>query len=116
MSAIEAQALLNGACVQSSAADNAIATATLSATSGSRHWIGSIEADYSAAVALIKTVTLKFGGVTQFVWRWDFSKGPFARGLGFAVHGDYNTAVTVELEASGTGGVTGRVGVFKMTA
>lgn len=115
MSAVQAQALLNGAPAQSATADNAIATVTLAAITGSRHLIGSIEADYSASVALIKTVTLKFGGVSQFVWRWDFAKGPFARGLGFAVHGDYNQAVTVELEASGTGGVTGRVGVFKAT-
>lgn len=116
MSAIQAEALLNGAAAQSNTADNATATVTLAAITGARHWIGSVEADYSAAVALIKTVTLKFGTTAVFIWRWDFSKGPFARGLGFAVHGDYGQAVSVELEASGTGGVTGRVGVFKMTA
>ena len=115
MSAIQAQALLNGKPVQSATADNATATVTLAATSGTRHFIGSIEADYSASVALIKTITLKFGTTAVFVWRWDFAKGPFARGLGFAVHGDYGEAVSVELEASGTGGVTGRVGVFTMS-
>lgn len=115
MSAIQAEALLNGAATQGTAVNNDTASVTLAAIEGQRHFIGSIEADYSAAVSAIKTVTLKFGSTTVFVWRHDFSKGSFSRGVGFAVHGDYNQAVSVELEASGTAGTTGRVGVFKAT-
>jgi hypothetical protein len=112
----QAEMILNGAAVQSATADNAIATVTLAATQGVRHFIAGIDADYSVAVALIKTITLKFGATTVFVWRWDFSKGPFQRNFPVAVHGDYNQAVTVELEAAGNGGQTGRVGVWKATA
>lgn len=108
---IALELLLNGKPVQGSAADNATATVTVGATPAVRHFVCGIYADYSAAVALLKTVTLKFGSATAFVWRWDFSKGPFLLNLALPFHGDYNEAVSVELEASGTGAVTGRAGI-----
>lgn len=96
---------------QSAAADNATATVTLAApTDGSRRYVCAIDADFSAAVNAIKTVTLKYDGVAQFAWRWDFSLGPFQRNVPFA--GPKDAEVSVELQASGTGGVTGRVGVW----
>ena|SRR5207248_11725867 len=101
--------ILNGDVVQSAAADNAIATASKAATANARHFVSGIAADYSVAVALIKTVTLKLGGVAKLIYRWDFSKGPFLHNFPVPIHGDYNAAVSVELEASGTGGTTGRV-------
>lgn len=110
------EAVLNGDLVQSSAANNATATATKAATANARHFIGAIYADYSATVSAIKTVTLKFGTTAKFIWRWDFSAGPFVANLAWPVHSDYNEAASVELEASGTGGTTGRVGFGVMTA
>lgn len=109
---VQSELLLNGRAVQSDVADNATATATLAAVVGVRHAIVGIDADYSTSAPTNKTITLKFGGVAKFVWRWDFTKGPFVRNLPVPWHPDYNQAVTVELEASGTGGVTGRVGVW----
>jgi hypothetical protein len=108
---ITAELLLNSRPVQGSTADNATASVSVAAVMNVRHHILGIEADYSAAVALVKTVTVKINAVVVFVYRWDFSKGPFARNLPAPWHGDYNQAVSVELEASGTGAVTGRVGI-----
>jgi hypothetical protein len=110
---IQAELLLNGRAVQSGAVDNATATATAVAVTGVRHFVSGIDADYiDATVTSYKTITLKFGTTTIFVWRWDFAKGPFIRNLPVPVHGDYNQAVSVELEASGVGGKTGRVGFW----
>lgn len=109
------EAMLNGSLVQSSDVDNDVATATASAIAAQRHFVGGINADYSAAVAAIRTVTLKFGTTTIHVWRHDFTGGRFETSLPFAVHGDYNQAVSVELQASGSGGTTGRVGFGKCT-
>lgn len=102
--------LLNSRPFQGATADNATASASVAATLGVRHFLMAIEADYSAAVALVKTITVKVNAVVVFVYRWDFSKGPFSRALPVPIHGDYNQAVSVELEASGTGGTTGRIG------
>jgi hypothetical protein len=107
--AAQSEVLLNGRPVQGSIATNAVATATAAAILGVRHFVTGIDADYSPAVAAIKTVTLKFGTTVMFVWRWDFSKGPFIRNLPLPVHGDYNQAVSVELEAGGVA-VDGRCG------
>lgn len=107
---IQAELLLNARPVQSGAVDNATATATAAAIANVRHFMCAIEADYSTSAPTNKTVTVKVAGVAVFVFRWDFTKGPFARALAVPIHGGYNEAVSVELEASGTGGVTGRVG------
>lgn len=89
----------------------ALASVSLAAVSGQRYFFTQIEADYSAQPAAgIKTVTLKFGGVAVFVWRWDFTKGPFSKNFGSPWHSDYSQAAYVELEGTG-GAETGRVGV-----
>ena len=107
--------LLNGDAFQSTAADNATATVTRAAVGNVRHFIGGIAADYSAAVSAIKTITVTRvtnGTTVTLVYRWDFGKGPFLHNFPLMLHGDYNTAVSVALEASGTGGTTGRATIF----
>lgn len=109
-----AEVLLNGDVVEVSA-DNAPATVTKAATQAQRYFVGGIEAHYSSTVAAIKTITL-----TRIVnkvpvsktYKWDFNKGPFVHNFPLLVHGDYNTDVTVALEASGTGGVIGTVALW----
>lgn len=109
---IQAELLLNARPVQGATADSATASVTVAAIPAQRHFLMSVEADYSAApTAAFKTVTVKVAGVTVFVWRWDFAgRGPFSRALPIPIHGGYGEAISIELEASGTGGVTGRVG------
>jgi hypothetical protein len=110
---VAAELLRNGKGVQSAAVDNAVATASVPAASSVRHAVMGIDADYSAAPAAgFKTITLKFAAVTKFIWRWDFTKGPFARNLPAPWHGEHGEAVSVELEASGTPAVTGRAGLW----
>lgn len=101
------------AVAQGNLADNAISTASVAGAKGVVHHSLGFSADYSAAVAAIKTITFKKGSTTSFVLRHDFTLGnllPVA--LPVAVRGDEDGAVSVELEASGTGGVTGRVNLF----
>ncbi len=107
---------LNGDAVQSGAVDNGLATATMTAVAGQRRFVSGVEADYSAAVAAVKTVTLKFGTTTKFIIRWDFSKGPCIFPFPAVQKGDYAQAASIELEASGTPGTTGRVTAFFFTA
>lgn len=112
MSAVQAELARNGEGVQSAAVDNATATASKAAAGGVQHAIMGIDADYSPAVAALRTITLKFGTAAKFVWRWDFAKGPFVRNLPVPWHAGEEEAVSVELEASGTPGTTGRVGLW----
>lgn len=110
-----AEALLNGDVVESATADNATATAVKAATQAVRHFIGGIEAHYSAAVAAIKTITVTrtVAGLTVTkTYKWDFAKGPFVHNFPLLIHGDYNTQVSVALEASGTPGVTGQTAMW----
>ncbi len=107
---IQAQALISGDVTQSSAVDNATATATIAATPGVIQRVLGASADYSATVSAIKTVTITAAKTTVF--RWDFTNGPFHFALPAALPGALNTAVTVALEASGTGGTTGRVTAY----
>jgi hypothetical protein len=111
---IQTDLILNGRPVQSGAVDNGLATATAAAIGNIRHFVCGIDADYSVTLGagVLKTVTLKINGVAVFVWRWEFNKGPFMRNIAVPFHGDYNQPVSVELEASGTGGTTGRVGFW----
>ena len=109
-----AEVLLNGD-VREATADNGTATLTKAATLAQRTFVGGIEAHYSAAVAAIKSITLTrtvAGASVSKVYLWDFAKGPFVHNFPLLVHGDYNTAVTVALEASGTGGVIGTVAAW----
>jgi len=113
-----AEVLLNGDVIESAGADNAVATAAKAATMATRHFIGGIEANYSAAVSAIKTVTITrvVQGVTVTkTYRWDFAKGPFVHNFPLLIHGDYNTQVSVALEASGTGGTVGRASMWAAT-
>lgn len=112
--AVQPELLLNARLVQSTAVDNAIATVTIAAVPNIRHFISGIDADYSVTLGagVIKTITLKVSGVAIAVWRWDYSKGPFSRNFPVPLHSGYNEAVTVEIEASGTGGQTGRGSVW----
>jgi hypothetical protein len=114
-----AEVLLNGDVLESSAADNATATIAKAATAATRHFIGGIEAHYSAAVSALKniTVTRVVGGATVTkTYRWDFARGPFVHNFPLLVHGDYNTQVSVALEASGTGGITGVAAMWVASA
>ncbi len=107
---IAAQVLLAGTATQSAAVDNAIATATIAATPAVIQRVLGVSADYSATVSAIKTITIT--GKVTVVHRWDFTNGPFHLALPGPIPGVVNTAVTVALEASGTGGTTGRVTAY----
>ena len=107
---IQAQALIAGDATQSSAVDNATATATIGATEGVTQRVLGVSADYSATVSAIKTITIT--AKKTIVFRWDFTNGAFHFALPAALPGDVNTAVTVALEASGSGGTTGRVTAY----
>lgn len=108
---IQAELLLNSRPVQGAlGGDNALSSVNVAAVGSVRHFILGIEADYTNSTPTTKTVTVKINAVAVFVYRWDFTKGPFARNLPAPWHGDYNQAVSVELEAGGAG-IFGRVGV-----
>jgi hypothetical protein len=108
-------ALRAGRVTESTAADNATATATVSAIPNQTHLVFGVEAQYSAAVSSIKTVTLKHGSTAWRTWRWDFSNGPFLYNLPVALRSSLNEAVSVELEASGAGGTDGYAVVWTAT-
>lgn len=100
---------------QSATADNATATVTLAATN-QRRAIHKIVATFSAAPsAAAKVITLTWyenGTAKTFVTNWLMASNlTVVIDLPFAVRGDANKAVTCTLTASGTGGVTGRVGL-----
>lgn len=106
--------IANSTVTASTDVDNGLSTATAAAGVGVVHRAVGIAADYSAAVAAIKTITLKTGGTSRWILRWDFAKGPYVGSVpgivSSAIAG--NEAMTVELAASGTGGTTGRVHLF----
>lgn len=105
-------ALLRGRVVQSSAGDNATATGTVAAIANVTHLILGVEAHYDAVVAAIKTIAVKHGSSTFQTFRWDFNNGSFAFSFPVALKADPNEAVTVELQASGTGGINGYASVY----
>lgn len=108
--------LIAGMVVQSAAADNATAAATVAAANGVTHVALGLHADYSAAPAAgYKTITLKKGATTIMVFRHDFALGEFVMPLPAGVRGDHDGAISAELQASGTGGVTGRVALFHIS-
>ena len=104
--------LLRGRPTQSSGADNATATASVSAITAQKHLVMGVEAHYSATVSAIKTVTVKHGSTTWQTFRWDFSNGPFFFSFPVAFRSDTGEAVSAELEASGTGGTSGYVTIY----
>jgi hypothetical protein len=107
--------LLRGRVTQSTGANNATATATATAVGDQRHLILGVEAHYGAAVAAIKTVTVKSGTATLQTFRWDFTNGPFFFSFPVALRGEVGAAVSVELEASGSGGVSGYASIYTAT-
>lgn len=111
---IDTVQFLNGRCVESAAADNALATATVAAVGAVRHFITGISADYSAAPAAgFKLIQIKLNGVVVKNIRWDPTKSmPLWWGGPGLLHGDYNQPVSAELVASGTATVTGIVTLY----
>lgn len=107
--------LLRGKPTQSSGADNATATASVSAIAEQKHLVLGVEAHYGAAVSSIKTVTIKHGSTTWQTFRWDFTNGPFFFSFPVAFLGSLNEAVSAELEASGAGGTSGYVTLYTAT-
>ena len=112
---INAVALLNSKVVQSDDEDNATATASAAAITAQSHGALGIHADYSATVSAVKTVTLKRATTTLAVFRHDFTAGAFIFPLPSAVWGGQGEVLSVELEASGTGGTSGRATLFFFT-
>ena len=116
---IQAQALLASRSVAGSNADNAVSTATVPAIANQHNYLLGVSADYSATVSAIKTITVTYtrdGSSTTYIVRWDFSNGAFPFSLPGVLKGDHSSAITVALEASGTGGTSGRVYAFYFTS
>lgn len=116
--AIDTLQFLNGVVTQGNVATNAISTATVGAVLGCRTFLTGIKADFGAAVAAGFTlIQVKFGTTVVLNILWDTTKVPSPLWFGFPghIHGDYNQAVSVELAASGVGGVNGRVALHSYT-
>ena len=107
--------LLRGDVTQSSAADDALATATVAAVNGVTHLVLGVEAHYDAAVTAIRDITIIHGSTTWQTLRWDFSNGAFSFSFPIAFSNDPNEAVSATLEASGNGGDSGYVAIFTAT-
>ena len=109
---VHTAALTRGDLAESAGADNATATATQAAVGNQTHWILGVSAEYSAAVSLFRTITVKKGSTTLKTFRWDFTNGPFHFSFPVALRGDLGGAVSAELQASGTGGTSGYATVW----
>ncbi len=107
---IQAQALLSGTFAQDSD-DNAISTAAAPAVQGQTLFITGVHAQYSAAVAAIKTITLSFNGQT-LAFSHDFTNGEFVLNFPVALKSALGGAASAALAASGTGGISGKVIVY----
>jgi hypothetical protein len=99
----------------SGSVDNAAATATFAAAAGVRHFVQGAIASYNvapAAGAKLATITYTYGGVAQTisfqcslgVWQLYFGNNP--------IEGDANTAITLTVPASGTGGTIGSASIY----
>ena len=109
---INTRPLLGGRVVQSAAADNATATATVAAIEGVSHMVLGVEAHYDVAVTSIKAIVIT-AGTEVYTIRWDFTNGLFAFALPVAIRTPLsNTAVTATLAASGAGSTNGYVTLF----
>lgn len=109
---IQAQVLIAGDVTQSTAADNATATATVSGIPGVTHRMLGVSADYDVAVSAIKTITIIQGSTTVLVLKWDFANGAFHFAFPVALRGALAGAVSATLEASGAGSTNGRVSLY----
>lgn len=120
---ILARALTTGDAVSSPAEDNATATATLAAldTVGGqgRYFLTGVACDFSATVAAVKTVTITWtdsGGTSStLVLRRTYAEAGFVYRFPSPLGCRIGTGAAAALEASGTGGVTGRVTLFYQT-
>lgn len=117
------QVFLAGQHAESTDADNATATATATAhslaanASEGQLILTGFSADYSAAVSAIKTITVTYtppgaAATVDYVLRWDFSLGPAVIPLPGPITCARGTNATAALEASGTGGTTGKIHLF----
>lgn len=108
--------ILNGKVTESSAADNALATATVAAVGNVRHFVSGFGVSWSAApTAAYKQVQIKFGTTVVATFIFDPLKDGMSGcevTLPVPIHGDFNQAVSAELIASGTPTVTGRVRLY----
>lgn len=102
------ETVLNGYMAQGAQADNGTATTTVPGIPNQRLFVTKLHADYSATVAGIRNILLKFGPLAKLTIRWDFSKGDFDWNLPVALKGLHGDSAEVQLDASGTGGITGR--------
>ena len=109
---IAAQILISGKGTQSSAADNAVATATVAAIPAQTHRMMGVHAEFDAAVALFKVITIIQGSTTVLTLNHDFTNGEFAFAFPAPLAGVMGGAVSATLAASGTGGINGRVTLF----
>ena len=82
----------------------------------SRLVLGGIKASYSAAVALLKTITITYtdcnNAAATLVLVWDFTNGPLLWSFPLPIPCQTATDVTATLTASGTGGTTGSIDLF----
>lgn len=107
----------NSGFAVTAAADNAIDTLTLAASSGMAYMVFGLHAEYSAAVASKKALTLAFtneaGDAITVTWELDFNLSR-AQDITFPlpIRGQSGTEITVTLAASGAGGVTGRISPY----
>ena len=106
------QALVSGKATQSTAADNAVATATVAAITTQTHRITGVHAEYDAAVSAFKVITIIQGSTTLLTLNHDFTNGEFAFSFPSYLAGVQGGAVSATLGASGTGGTSGRVTLF----
>jgi hypothetical protein len=99
------------------ATSNGMASASIAGVVGARHFMTGVIVSWTAApTAAYKTLTVKFGSTTVAIFRFDPLKHGLVK-IPFEppIHGDYGQEVSVELSASGTGGVSGRATLFGFT-
>ncbi len=109
---IAVQILTSGKGTQSSAADNATATATVAAIPAQTHRMMGVHAEFDAAVTSFKAITIIQGSTTLAVFNHDFTNGEFAFAFPTPLPGVMGGAVSATLAASGSGGTSGRVMLF----
>lgn len=110
MGSAESELINNGVPWMSSNVDNNTATATAPAMQAQRHFVMGLILSFSAVPsAAYKLVRILVGGVEVLAFHWVGTNSPAVIPLPGIIRGGYNQAVTAELGASGTGGVTGRV-------
>ncbi len=103
-------AFKEGSFIAKDSQDNALATATVAASTVRRHYITDIVASYSAAKTGL--LQIKLGATVVFE---HYFSDTYSVHLETAIVGNVNEAVSAELAASGTGGVVGKVNILGFT-